>query len=488
MHFGGRTLRLLGMLSLATIAIVSMADTAGADFSLASNSVPLTVRSRLPMLANDAAVANPSSSKVDSSGQAVATTGPAGLVSISDSTHEYQITIESDSGPITGVRVGVIVQDGRTLFVANDPSGRYLPAFAGVKTHQNLTAATAPLSQFKIGFRLVSILNRTKQALEFFTVIKDLASAGISLSLSDFDSFSTPIPLSNGIGISKCLTPAQMPAAIEAAFFTIGIGSGIAIGLVTDGAASPLVPILANFGAGVGLSFAEELVKQSILTEGGNYTVKAGLLSFQGVGLKIPYIQIVKDNCGKPLPPSGVGMNCPASVVLGSPIQCSGSSDKPTSYSWSSKGNTDPLTGVGPSFSTTPVAVGTVTIIMRACGSGGCQPDVSRDVAVVAPPAPTPAPTPPPTTTHSVTVSVFAPFDYTGCPGPAGSCTKTATLSSAGYSRTVNFQLSFTWPIGYFVWWYAGSVTFNGVPLGIYSVTVAGICSASGSANNVSCP
>lgn len=397
MGLARKSLLLLGGVAICFVASIAGSDSAVADDSVKAAAVSVAVRARLPMVSNDSLVENPSTAKIDASGQAVATTGPSGVASLSDSTREYQITVESDAGPITGIRVGVIVQDSRTLVVANDPSGRYLPAFAAVKTDQNLTAATESIAQFiKVGFKLISVLEKAKTGLEAFKAVRDLGSSSISMSLSDIQPFSTAIPFVGGTAITKCLTPAQLVAATDAAFFAGGIAAGFAITIVTGGTTTPLIPILASIGAGLGGDIANYLVDKDILTSTGNYTVTVGLLSFGLVALNIPFIQIVKDNCGKPLPPSGVGMTCPASVVVGSQIQCSAFSDSSAAYSWSSSGNTAPSAGVGSSFFTTPAAVGTVTIVMRACGSGGCAPDVSRDVYVASAltPAPTPTPTP----------------------------------------------------------------------------------------------
>lgn len=100
---------------------------------------------------------------------------------------------------------------------------------------------------------------------------------------------------------------------------------------------------------------------------------------------------------------------------------------------------------------------------------------------------PTATPTASPTRapqTRSVIVNVSG--SLTACPTYDG-CTKSATLNASGYSRTVNVPLTLYWPQGLFYGSFLGVATFTGVPVGAYTVTVTGVCSAAGSADIVDC-
>ena len=87
---------------------------------------------------------------------------------------------------------------------------------------------------------------------------------------------------------------------------------------------------------------------------------------------------------------------------------------------------------------------------------------------------PTPTRTQPPPT-HSVQVVLMGGYAFCD---PLPSCSRSATLTAQGYSRTMSVQLTVI-PVGIMGGHFQGYVTFTGVPLGNFTVTVAGgVCSA----------
>ena len=499
MDTGRKFLLLVGLVMLSAVAAtISAGSAAVADNgTVTAQAASLTARARLPMVSNDTATTNPSSAAIDSGGQGAATTGQAGVVSLSDSTREYQISVASDVGPLAGIRVGVIVRDGTTIVVANDPAGRYLPTLASFRTSQNLRSIENLTPIIKFGLKLIDALDKFKGGASAVKVGKDLGLSGLELSLSDIQPYSTGIPFVGGTAISKCLTPEQLVAATEAAFFAGGIVASLAITFVSSGTTAPLIPIMVKLGVDAGGGIVSYLLSEQILKAGQNYTVKVGLLRIGLVGLSIPFIEIVKDNCGKPLPPSSISMSCPSAVVLGAQIHCSAGGENVFKYTWLSTGGTVPAASGGfiGEFSTTTTTVGTVTIRMHACGVGGdCSEEIYRDVVVRPPATPTPSPSPSPTqppapVTRSVTVQVNSRCNpgiaNTGCddlPLPV-------TLNMSGFSRQMTIVLKAYQNLDDSLGTQLtrGTVTFSGVPVGTYTIQVPYDCFTSGAGDFISC-
>ncbi len=315
---------------LAVTSVVALSRGGGADTAAAArarDATPLVAanlipRATFPMLSADSGMAPRRTVTVEPGANgapatASATTDATGAATVADpaSGFEYDITVQENGQTSAGVQVGVAVAQGRVLVVASDPTGTYAPEL----TVGRIPRADAAETQVTAGLKAIPFLINLTTFLDALSTGKEIRTSGLNFNFSDLAPFTTNVPLVGGFAGTTCLTPDQLVAASHLAFLGAGIGAGLVLTLVTDGASAPLIPVLSQAGLELGSDLASWLVDQSILSSGENFTVKLGILEAP-VLPPLPLVEIARDNCGKPTPTSHPGSVNVSVTYKGSPV------------------------------------------------------------------------------------------------------------------------------------------------------------------------